>query len=678
MATVKKKLYIILSLCLECFRVFQQEQVFTFDKKMRNLVIFGRNKSGKTAYVDALEFALSPDGRVKRLSFNPNAEKIFGGQVALFNYRSDLKGEKGAVQIVIDFRESSKDDKLTIDRKFGDLKENKSDAHVKFLSKTPVIPIIRGEELLFFVSVWVSTKRFEGIEVWKQHLPEFKQWADISTFINATKEENHEIEVSLSEKVAKLAEITNQRVTTWSEPAILDYINNNILAQFETGLLMSKLEKSDPAFKKLAEIMNTSKNRSQVSSKSVKPATYVKFQELLNNVNQILKLKEEYEELSQSVSMLTKDLEVFGQHLKSRSKKLKKVVDGQIAKLHKPMNEYYQYIQGNSEQTIHLRLVSDEVTAQEGFNLAVDITNDRKEVMPGDYLTCAEKQSFALAFHLATIVTFNPDVPIIILDDILLSYDEESRNRITALIVEKFPEHQFIITSCDRPFCDILESRVDRDKWKFIEIIGFKEDYGPIFREFTSIEQQIKDRWAEGLSALWLMRLYLEQNFRQWAYQLKVKLPVLKDEHKTNYGLGDLIAGFQEFIKKNKVSIPRLKSIDTDTLAYLGNLFMENTGSHAQEVDTTPFSKGDEETRWREVQEFMAMMTCKSCNKLNGFKNVVVRIEDKDSKQNLEANRATKNKRSKKMKGAFVCDKCKVPLVFIEKDTAKVQDEQIE
>ena len=678
MTTVKKKLYALVGLCLVCFRVFQQKQSFTFDKKMRNLVIFGRNKSGKTAYVDALEFGLSPDGRVKRLSFDPNVEKIFGGQVALFNYRSDLKGEKGAVQIVIDFREGTKDDKFTIERKFKDSEETKSDAHVKFLSKMPVLPIIRGEELLFFVSVWISTKRFEGIEVWKQHLPEFKQWDTVGTLLNEARIILKKNVNSQSERVAKLAEITNQVVTSWSEPVILEYINNNILTQFETGLLMSKLEKSDPVLQKLEDIISSTKKRSPVSSKSVKPATDIQFQKLLTNINQILELKDEYDKLNQSVALLKKGVKDFGQDLKSYSSKLKRVVNRQIAKLHKSMNEYYQYIQGNSEQTIHLRLISDEETGQEGFNLAVDVTNDRKEVLPGDYLTCAEKQSFSLAFHLATVVTFNPEVPIIILDDILLSYDEESRNRITALIVEKFPEHQFIITSCDRPFCDILESRVDRNKWKFIEIIGFKEDYGPIFREFTSIEQQIKDRWAEGLSALWLMRLYLEQNFRQWAYQLKVKLPVLKDEHKTNYGLGDLIAGFQEFIKKNKVSIPRLKSIDTDTLAYLGNLFMENTGSHAQDVDTTPFSKGDEETRWHEVQEFMAMMTCKSCNKLNGFKNVVVRIEDEDSKQNLEANGATKNKRSKKMKGAFVCDKCKVPLVFIEKDNAKVQDEQIE
>ena len=661
MTAVKNKLYIIICLCLAYFRVFQQKQIFTFGKKMRNWVIFGRNKSGKTAFVDALEFTLSPDGRVKRISFDPKVKQNFGGQEALANYHSDPKGKKGFVQIVIDFLGSGADNKFAIARKIGDSDEEKSDAHKKFLSKIPVLPIIRGEELLFFVSVWISTKRFEGIETWKRYLPEFKRWDDDRELINIIKTDINNIVDSQADKVAKLAELTNQKVTEWSEPAILGYINTNILAYHKLGLEMSKLDKSDLGFKKLEERSNSSKKRSQIGKMNVKQEADVRIQDLFHTVNEILELKDEYEKLTQTVSGFTENLEVFEKKLKSSSKNLKQVVKKQIDALHKPMNEYYQYIQGNTNQTIYLRLVTDEETSQEGFNLAVDITTDRKGVMPGDYLTCAEKQSFALAFHLATIVTFNPEAPIIILDDILMSYDEESRNTITALIVEKFPNHQFIITSCDRPFCDILRSRVDRDKWKFVEIVGFKEDYGPIFNEFTSIEQQIQDRWDQGLSALWLIRLYLEQIFRQWANQLNVKLPVLKEAHKSNYGLGALINGFQEFVKKNKISIPRLKAIDKSTLSYLGNLFMENTGSHSQDVNSTPFSKGDEEKRWKEVQEFMGMMTCKFCNQENGFKNVVVRIEDAVNKQ---------------VRNTFVCKKCNTPLVFIKEEPNNEQNQE--
>ena len=139
--------------CLKHFRVFRQKQIFAFSKRNRNLVIFGRNKSGKTALVDALEFGLSSDGKIKRFSVDENDTENVGGQVALFNYHSDLKGKKGAVQIEMDLRNGGKDDKFTIDRKIESSKETKSNAHLEFLSKMPVLPIIRGEELLFFVSV---------------------------------------------------------------------------------------------------------------------------------------------------------------------------------------------------------------------------------------------------------------------------------------------------------------------------------------------------------------------------------------------------------------------------------------------------------------------------------------------------------------------------------------------
>ena len=41
-----------------------------------------------------------------------------------------------------------------------------------------------------------------------------------------------------------------------------------------------------------------------------------------------------------------------------------------------------------------------------------------------------------------------------------------------------------------------------------------------------------------------------------------------------------------------------------------------------------PSQRVMKKTRWEEVEEFMAMMTCKSCKKLNEFKDAVVRIED--------------------------------------------------
>ena len=682
MTAVINATYIVLSLCLEHFRGFRVKQEFKFGKKKRNLVIFGRNTSGKTSFVDAFEFGLSPDRTIKRLSNTENECHREEEQCAIVNHRSDLEGRKASVQIVMGSHEGNDGKQFTINRINDGENEQKSVAHLEFLSKSPVLPIIRGEELLLFIQAWISTKRFEGIEKWKQYSKGFKSWSFYSSLLNAAKTKMTKAVDSQSEIITELVKLTNQKFTKWSEPAILNFINNELMVGFKPKFQMSKLDESDPNFLKLKEFVNSQTVHSEHIKKRNQQIRGTGFENLLNIVSQLLQLSDEFSTSKQEETELAKEIDGFEEILSSHSESMKSLVQKQIDQLHGPMNEYYQYIQGNPDHTIHLRLI-DEENGQEGLNLAVDIATNRQGVLPDDYLTCAEKQSFALAFHLATIVELNPEAPIIILDDILLSYDAESRYRITALIVEKFSDHQFIITTCDRPFYDILMGRVDLEKWKFKEIIGFNENYGPIFSDFKSTVSQIQDQWGRGLSALWLIRLYLEQYFRKLAKDLKLKLPYLEGSIKSNYALNDLIEGFQEFTKKNNIVIPRLKAIDVDTLDFIRNLKMENYGSHEQEEGSAPYSITDEKERWGEIQEFIALMTCKFCKEDKGFLSKIgqVEVENKNqdetkefasgAKQDARQNQPKQKIKGEALKNTLICKKCDRPLVFIENETEK-------
>ena len=283
-------------------------------------------------------------------------------------------------------------------------------------------------------------------------------------------------------------------------------------------------------------------------------------------------------------------------------------------------------------------------TGKEGFNLAIDVAPNRKGVLPSAYLTKSEMHSFALAFHLASIVQFNPEVPIIILDDIIMSYDEESRNRITALIAEKFPNHQFIITSSDRPFCEILKSRVGTDNWKFIQIVGFDPNYGPIFSDFKLTEELIHDLWNQGLSALWLMRIDLEGYFKKLLKGLGIKMKILDDTFKSNYGLGDMTDAFKNYVNVHQIEIPKLNNIQVRTLDYISNLLLENSGAHRYNRAYGVFSKSDEELRWKDITQFKELMTCKTCN---------VPTEFRHRKNDTEA------------KCPIVCRACNNPLEFV-------------
>ena len=58
--------YVISSLQLVCFKIYQKIQHFEFSESKRNMVILAPNSTGKTSAVDGLEYILSEDGNVER------------------------------------------------------------------------------------------------------------------------------------------------------------------------------------------------------------------------------------------------------------------------------------------------------------------------------------------------------------------------------------------------------------------------------------------------------------------------------------------------------------------------------------------------------------------------------------------------------------------------------------
>ncbi len=599
-----------------------------------------------------MEVAFSPEGILSRFGKTENIDQNQAGQSAIVNYRSDSEGKKAITRLGLGLRDVD-DKKFEIVQVVGNSDESTSEANSAFYSMIPAPLIIRGEELQSFVTEWELTRRFEGIEKWKQHRLDFEKVNQNTSLLLFAEEDLKNLRANNSELVEELKRITNQKVTEFSEPAILDFINGNLLSENEPQIKLTKLVKTDIAYQNLEKVLSGS--NSSVKDGSTQKEKYSKDESvnLISIVEEIFDLYADFIELRGRIEIVHRNIEGFKSRVKSSSEQLKNDVEQIIKKLHNPMNEYYQYIQGGIDHKIYLRFVSDKKTGKEGLNLAIDVASYREGVLPSAYLTKSEMHSFALAFHLASIVQFNPEVPIIILDDIIMSYDEESRNRITALIAEKFPNHQFIITSSDRPFCEILKSRVGTDNWKFIQIVGFDPNYGPIFSDFKLTEELIHDMWNQGLSALWLMRIDLEGYFKKLLKGLGIKMKILDDEFKSNYGLGDMTDAFKNYVKVHQIEIPKLDNIQVKTLDYISNLLLENSGAHRYNKSFGVFSKSDEELRWKDIKEFKRLLTCKTCNVPTIFRHF------------KEDEQETKGKKDSETNCPIVCKACDNPLVFI-------------
>ena len=635
----------------EHFRVFRQLQSISFKDK-RNLVVFGPNKSGKTCLIDTLEVALSPEGFLSRFGKSENMEQNQAGQGAIVNYRSDKEGKKAMVRLELGFRDD-KNTRFELVRVVGDADASTSNLGSAFYSKIPALLIIRGEELQSFVTEWKLTRRFEGIEKWKQHQQNFEKLNQNNRLLHVAKNELNFALANYSELFEELTRITNRKVTEFGELDILEYINGELLSEIEPGLKLAKLVRTDSAYQNIKSVLSGSNSSGKHGTTQRVKSSDNKLQAILSKVDEMFDLYEDFKDLQGNIEKVNRGLEKYESLVNTYSEQLKKNVEQIVELLHAPMNEYYQYIQGGIDHTIYLRVVSDEKTGMEGLNLAIDVAPNRKGVLPSAYLTKSEMHSFALAFHLASIVQFNSEVPIIILDDIVMSYDEESRNRITALIAEKFPEHQFIITSSDRPFCEILKSRVSTDDWKFVEIVGFHPDYGPFFSDFKPTEEQIQNLWSQGLSALWLMRIDLELYFKKLLKGLGIKMRILDDTFKSNYGLGEMITAFNNYVEVHQIEIPKLRNIQVETLEYISNLLLENSGTHGYNKANGVISKGDEEIRWKDIKEFKALMTCKTCNVPTTFRHM------------KEGEQVAKSKEGSVARCPIVCKACNKPLEFV-------------
>jgi tetratricopeptide (TPR) repeat protein len=134
------------------------------------------------------------------------------------------------------------------------------------------------------------------------------------------------------------------------------------------------------------------------------------------------------------------------------STEIRRKVESLLDKLQSPINEIFRLIQGDSAVPIRLELPPEDETNQQRLSLVIDFAENRTSVQPSGYLSDSQIHSVALALQLAAIKQFNHDAPIVILDDVVTSYDADHRRNIAKLLAIYFGGYQILITTHDERF----------------------------------------------------------------------------------------------------------------------------------------------------------------------------------------------------------------------------------
>ena len=103
-----------------------------------------------------------------------------------------------------------------------------------------------------------------------------------------------------------------------------------------------------------------------------------------------------------------------------------------IGKLEGDVESIYKDIQGTVGMSppIRIELPSQDGTHQQKAQLLIDYSPNRQGVVPSGYLSDSQVHTLALALRLAAIRMFNSEAPILVLDDVVTSYDADHRKTI--------------------------------------------------------------------------------------------------------------------------------------------------------------------------------------------------------------------------------------------------------
>lgn len=332
-------------------------------------------------------------------------------------------------------------------------------------------------------------------------------------------------------------------------------------------------------------------------------------------IDALITLKNKTYLAHQRLSELHRLFAEFENQSKIVSERIRLKVQSLLDILHTPMNAIYKAIQGDDAPRIRLQLPGEEDKIQQRLQLVIDFAENRVGVPPGGYLSDSQLHSVALALRLAAIKQFNAAAPVIVLDDIVTSYDADHRRAIGSLLASDFPDWQIILATHDERFFNHLKDQLSAAEWKFTRIIGYEPDFGPKFADHRITDQMIEARWAVGEPAANEMRQAEEEWLLQIAREFGINIRIRTLERAYSYERAELALALGNFLKEANLTPPDVPGINNRFINSLVRGDIENFGSHFQEGPYGDGSIGDEKTRWNEFRGFRAQFACPECNR---------------------------------------------------------------
>ena len=223
----------------------------------------------------------------------------------------------------------------------------------------------------------------------------------------------------------------------------------------------------------------------------------------LDTVTKLLSIKADLQRITRTKAQLRLLQVELDHQVLEIDKAIVDYIQSLIGKLESDVASIYQDIQGTggTSPPIRIELPGQDGIDQQKAQLLIDYSVNRQGVVPSGYLSDSQVHTLALALRLAAIRMFNSEAPILVLDDVVTSYDADHRKTIVGALAKYFSEFQIVLVTHDEQFFNLLKDQLPQGRWVFKRIMEIREGFGPVLHDHLTSDEVIQAKLDAGENA---------------------------------------------------------------------------------------------------------------------------------------------------------------------------------
>ena len=420
----------------------------------------------------------------------------------------------------------------------------------------------------------------------------------------------------------KELEQAKSRLETSLETSIIDlqdsgHDSDNVLTYLQSlksWVIHDPTPTGDSATQSLTVIRSSITDRIETIEAGQGDHTYSKAS---HTVDDLIRIRDDIRRIHQTAETLTTLSKELDRQCHEINTRIVGYINTLISNLQSDISALYQEIQGGHSAALPIRieLPEEDDTDQQHAQLVIDFADNRKSVVPSGYLSDSQVHTLALALRLAAVRMLNANVPLLVLDDIVTSYDADHRKNIAGVLSKHFANFQIILVTHDEQFFSILKDQVAENSWMFKRITGINPGFGPVFQDHRTSAQAIQAKLDSNQEAANEIRQAEEEWLLDVCRQFGVRVVIRPLHQAFQYDRSELAESLARFLKNIGMIPPKIPAVSRNFLDSLQKGVIENAGSHYSDNPYREGSVGDDKARWEEFTSFRDLFRCPSCKK---------------------------------------------------------------